>query len=199
VINTLLQILIGSLQRMIRFFDLLLSISGIILLSPVFIILMIIGLFDTASPLFIQTRLGKHQKPFKLMKFRTMSIGTAQVGTHLANSNDITAFGRFLRKTKLDELPQLINVIKGDMSLVGPRPGLPSQIELKNERKKRKVFDYKPGITGLAQVNEVDMSTPKKLSIYDALALKNLNLCWYFQLLFATAIGKGQGDRVKSK
>jgi len=186
-------------MHMIRFFDLLFSILGLILLSPIFIVLTIIGLFDTGSPIFVQTRLGKHQKPFKLMKFRTMAIGTAQVGTHLANSHDITAFGRFLRKTKLDELPQLINVIIGDMSLVGPRPGLPTQIELKNEREKRRVFDYKPGITGLAQVNEVDMSTPKKLSLYDVLVLKNLNLCWYFQLLLTTAIGKGQGDRIKNQ
>ena len=199
MINTLLQILIGSLQRMIRFFDLLLSISGIIILSPLIVIITIIGFFDTGSPLFIQTRLGKHQKSFKLIKFRTMKVGAAQVGTHLASSHDITVFGRFLRRTKLDELPQLINVIIGDMSLVGPRPGLPTQIELKNERERRKVFDYKPGITGLAQVNEVDMSTPKKLSKFDALALKKLNLCWYFQLLFTTAIGKGQGDRVKNK
>lgn len=182
---------------MIRFCDLVLSIVGFAILSPIFILLYIIGLFDTGSPLFIQERLGKHQRPFKLIKFRTMKVGTAQVGTHLASAADITRFGQFLRKTKLDELPQLLNVIKGDMSLVGPRPGLPTQQKLKEERKKRGVFNYKPGITGLGQVNEVDMSTPKKLSLYDALMLKNLNLCWYFQLLLATATGKGQGDRIR--
>ncbi len=173
------------------------AIMGFLTLLPIIVLLYIIGLFDTGSPLFIQTRLGKNQRPFNLLKFRTMRIGTAQVGTHLASANDITRFGNFLRKTKLDELPQLLNVIKGDMSLVGPRPGLPTQIELKSEREKRRIFNYKPGITGLAQINEVDMSTPRKLSRYDALMLKKLNLCAYFQLLLATISGKGQGDRVK--
>ena len=182
---------------MLRIIDLLLSLIGFILLFPAFIVLYLMGLQDTGSPLFIQERLGQHQRKFKLIKFRTMRIGTAQVGTHLAQSSDITAFGKFLRKTKLDELPQLLNVIKGDMSLVGPRPGLPTQLELKNERDKRNVFAHKPGITGLAQVNEVDMSTPKKLSRYDALMLKNLNLCSYLQLLIWTVLGKGQGDRIK--
>ena len=183
---------------MIRLIDLMLAFTGLILLLPVMIILYIVGLFDTGSPLFIQSRLGQYQRPFKLIKFRTMQIGTAQVGSHLANSCDITPFGAFLRKTKLDELPQLLNVIKGDMSLVGPRPGLPTQEKLRQEREKRRVFDYKPGITGLAQVNEVDMSMPKKLSRYDSLMLKNLNICWYFQLIIQTTIGKGQGDRIRS-
>lgn len=181
----------------IRFFDIILSSIGLITLSPLFVILYIIGVFDTGSPLFIQKRIGKNQKTFKLIKFRTMAIGSAQVGTHLVKISDITVFGSFLRKSKLDEIPQLINVIKGEMSLVGPRPGLPSQLELKNERKKRNVFQVRPGITGLGQINEVDMSTPKKLSRYDALMLKHINLCWYFQLLLLTVLGKGQGDRVK--
>jgi lipopolysaccharide/colanic/teichoic acid biosynthesis glycosyltransferase len=181
----------------IRFLDISLSLIGLITLSPLFLTLYIIGLFDTGSPLFIQQRIGKDQKIFKLIKFRTMSIGTAQVGTHLAKASDITSFGSFLRKSKLDEIPQLINVVKGEMSLVGPRPGLPTQVELKNEREKRHVFTSRPGITGLAQVNEVDMSTPKRLSRYDALMIEQLNLCWYFQLLLATVSGKGQGDRVK--
>jgi len=183
---------------MIRFLDFTISIIGFIILFPIFIILYVIGLFDTGSPLFVQERLGQHQKPFKLIKFRTMQIGAAQVGTHLAKTADITQFGHFLRKTKLDELPQLLNVIKGDMSLVGARPGLPTQTELTNEREKRKIFYYKPGITGLGQINEVDMSTPKKLSKYDALMLSQLSLCWYFQLLVKTVCGKGQGDRINN-
>ena len=180
---------------MIRFIDLIASLAGLILLSPVFLVLLLIGFFDTGSPLFVQTRLGKNLRPFKLIKFRTMKVGTAQVGTHLAQVNDITHFGSFLRKTKLDELPQLINVIKNEMSLVGPRPGLPTQLDLKYEREKRRVFEQKPGITGLAQINEIDMSTPRKLSRYDALMGKKLNIFWYFKLLFATVLGKGQGDR----
>jgi len=182
---------------MIRFLDLSLSILGFITFIPLFIILYIIGLFDTGSPLFIQERLGQHQKIFRLIKFRTMHIGAAQVGTHLAQKADITAFGGFLRKTKLDELPQLLNVIKGDMSLVGPRPGLTTQVELYNERNKRDVFDYRPGITGLGQVNNIDMSTPKKLSRYDKLMNERLNLCIYLELIVATIKGKGSGDRVR--
>lgn len=183
---------------MIRIIDFILALIGFTLLSPIFIILTLIGFFDTGSPLFVQIRLGRNQTPFRLIKFRSMSKGTPQVGTHLANSNDITSFGRFLRKTKLDELPQLINVIKGDMSLIGPRPGLPNQLTLREERKKRSVFDYRPGITGLAQVNKIDMSTPKKLSIYDAIMLRELTLCLYFQLILLTILGKGQGDRIKN-
>lgn len=129
-----------------------------------------------------------------------MQIGTAQVGTHLAKAVDITQFGHFLRKTKLDELPQLLNVIKGDMSLVGARPGLPTQNKLRYERHQRGVFDSKPGITGLGQLNEIDMSTPRKLSRYDQLMLQKLDVYLYFKMIIQTLLGKGSGDRVsKSK
>lgn len=183
---------------MLRLLDFSLSVIGLIFLFPVSLILFVIGLIDTGSPLFIQERLGKHQKPFKLIKFRTMKVGTKQVGTHLANTSDITSFGQFLRKSKLDEIPQLINVIKGDMSLVGPRPGLKTQNELKKEREKRGVFNARPGITGLAQVSEIDMSTPRKLSRYDALMLKHLSPSTYLKLIIQTILGKGQGDRTQS-
>lgn len=188
---------------MLRLVDIILSLTGIVALSPLMALLYIITLFDTGSPFFIQERLGRHQKAFKLIKFRTMQIGTAQVHSHLADPSDVTPCGRFLRKTKLDELPQLLNVIKGDMSLVGPRPMLVTQtqgavqVKMIAEREIRKVFDYRPGVTGLGQVHGVDMSTPRKLARYDALMLKNLNLCSYFYLLFLTVLGKGQGDRVK--
>jgi len=182
---------------MIRFLDLSFSIFGFIIILPLFIVLYIIGLFDTGSPFFIQERIGQHKKTFKLIKFRTMQIGAAQVGTHLASASDITNFGNFLRKTKLDELPQLINVIKGEMSLVGARPGLTTQTELRYERNKRTVFDYRPGITGLGQINLVDMSTPKKLSLYDQLMLKNFNSCLYLKIITKTILGKGSGDRIK--
>ncbi len=106
-------------------------------------------------------------------------------------------FGAFLRKTKLDELPQLINVLMGSMSLVGPRPNLFNQTELIEERDKLGVYDVTPGITGLSQINEIDMSTPKKLAEKDAEMIKNYNLSNYFRYIFATVGGKGQGDRVK--
>jgi len=182
---------------MVRFLDISFSLIGLILLSPVLILIYLIGLFDTGSPLFTQQRLGKNQKSFKLIKFRTMRIGTAQVGTHLADKADITKLGNFLRKTKLDELPQLINVIKNEMSLVGPRPGLPSQTELKKEREARGVFNYKPGITGLGQIFDIDMSTPKKLSKYDQLMLKNLNLQTFLYIILKTLKGKGINDKIK--
>lgn len=182
---------------MIRLFDFLASLFGILFLLPVGIVLYIIGLFDTGSPIFVQERVGKNKKPFYLIKFRTMHKNTKSVASHLASQSSITKFGAFLRKTKLDELPQLINVLKGDMSLVGARPNLFNQQELIEEREKRGVYNYLPGITGLAQINEVDMSTPKKLAELDAEMYKNLTLKNYFYYIFATIGGKGQGDRVK--
>ncbi len=182
---------------MIRLIDFLASFFGLILLSPVILVLYIAGLFDTGSPIFKQQRVGRYQKPFTLYKFRTMNPQAKSVATHLSNQSDVTKFGTFLRRTKLDELPQLLNVVKGDMSLVGPRPCLYNQEELISEREKKGVYDHKPGITGLAQINEIDMSTPVKLSEVDATMLQDLNLKSYFRYILATVTGKGQGDRVK--
>ena len=182
---------------MIRFLDFIFSFLGIIFLWPIGLILYIIGLYDTGKPIFIQQRVGKYKKPFNLYKFRTMDVNTKSVASHLANSSSITKYGAFLRKTKLDELPQLINVVKGDMSLVGPRPNLFNQKELIDEREKLGVYNYLPGITGLAQINEIDMSTPKELALKDAEMLDTLNVTDYFRFIFATIGGKGQGDRVK--
>lgn len=181
---------------MVRFFDFLSSLVGVVLLSPIGLILYVIGLFDTGSPVFKQRRVGMHKKPFMLYKFRTMNVSAKSVATHLANQNEITKFGSFLRKTKLDELPQLINVLKGDMSLVGPRPNLYNQEELIEERDKLGVYNARPGITGLAQIKEIDMSTPKLLAETDAEMLKDLSFSKYLKYIFATLGGKGQGDRV---
>lgn len=181
---------------MIRFFDFLFSFFGILFLLPIMLVLYIIGLFDTGSPVFKQERVGKNKKPFTLYKFRTMNVKAQSVATHLANTAEITKFGSFLRKSKLDELPQLINVVLGDMSLVGPRPNLFNQTELIEERDRRGVYNVVPGITGLAQINEIDMSTPKELAIKDAEMIKNLTITDYFKYIFATVGGKGQGDRV---
>lgn len=178
-----------------RLFDFTFSFFGLIFLAPVLLVLYIVGLFDTGSPIFKQERMGKNMKPFRLYKFRTMHVNAKQVATHLANTNEITKFGAFLRRTKLDELPQLLNVLKGDMSLVGPRPNLLNQTELIEERGKRGVYDHKPGITGLAQINEIDMSTPQELAVKDAEMLESLTTGDYFRYIFATVGGKGQGDR----
>jgi O-antigen biosynthesis protein WbqP len=181
----------------IRLLDIVFALSGLVFGFPVLVILTLIGLFDTGSPLFRQVRVGRHKKPFTLVKFRTMKVDTASVASHLASSSAITSFGGFLRKTKLDELPQLWNVLWGDMSLVGPRPGLFNQQELTEAREKAGVFDARPGITGLAQVNEIDMSTPVLLAETDAKMLQNLTLSDYFKYIFMTVAGKGSGDRVK--
>lgn len=183
---------------MLRFFDIIFSFFGLLFLSPVMMVLYIIGLFDTGKPVFVQERVGKNKKPFSLYKFRTMEVNTESVATHLSSSASVTKFGSFLRKSKLDELPQLINVLKGDMSLVGPRPNLFNQTELIEERNSRGVYNAVPGITGLAQINEVDMSTPEKLAEMDAEMLKSLSVADYFKYIFATVGGKGQGDRVKN-
>lgn len=183
---------------MIRSLDVLFSALGLVFGAPIFLVLTIIGFFDTGSPIFRQTRVGRNLQPFTLVKFRTMKPETASVATHLANSSDITPFGHFLRRTKLDELPQLWNVLKGEMSLVGPRPCLFNQQELIQERDALGVFNVRPGITGLAQVNNVDMSTPAKLAAMDQQMIQNLNLRQYFRYIFLTVLGKGQGDRTVS-
>jgi lipopolysaccharide/colanic/teichoic acid biosynthesis glycosyltransferase len=181
---------------MIRFFDILFSLLGLVFGFPVLLLLTVIGFFDTGSPIFRQTRVGRHKKPFTLMKFRTMRPDTASVATHLANASAVTPLGSFLRKTKLDELPQLWNVLKGEMSLVGPRPCLYNQEELIQERDRRGVFMARPGITGLAQVLEIDMSTPEPLAETDARMLSALTIKDYFGYIFMTISGRGAGDRV---
>ena len=180
----------------IRTLDIVLSVLGIIFTMPFMLVVAVLGYFINGSPLFFQTRVGHQQKLFTLVKFRTMKLHTESVGTHLVDANSITKFGTFLRKSKLDELPQLFNVLAGQMSLVGPRPCLPNQAELIAEREKRDVFNVHPGITGLAQVSNVDMSTPRKLSRYDQFMIKRLRPKLYLTIIFATALGKGHGDRV---
>jgi O-antigen biosynthesis protein WbqP len=181
---------------MIRIFDILFSSFGILILSPIALLLLIIGFFDTGSPLFRQERMGLFQKPFYLLKFRSMQINAPSVATHLASVHSITPFGKFLRKSKLDELPQLWNVLVGDMSLVGPRPNLFNQSELISERGKRGVYEVRPGITGLAQIHKIDMSTPQFLAETDAKMILKPNLRYYFKYIFLTVFGKGFGDRV---
>lgn len=182
---------------MIRLLDIIFAFVGLALLWPVMLVICIIGYFDTGAPVFTQTRVGRHQKPFTLVKFRTMPVDTQSVATHLVGASSVTKLGGFLRKTKLDELPQLINVLKGEMSLVGPRPCLFNQQELIDERAKRGVFEVLPGVTGLAQVNDIDMSTPELLAEWDERMIQSLSLKNYFTYIIQTAVGKGAGDRVK--
>lgn len=182
---------------MIRLLDFSVALLGLLFLFPFFLIVFVIGIFDTGSPIFIQERVGRNQKPFKLIKFRTMSIETESVASHLASNASITKLGAFLRKTKIDELPQLINVLKGEMSLVGPRPNLFNQEELIKERDTLGVYSVLPGVTGLAQVQNIDMSTPKLLAKTDKQMIDTLTIADYFKYILMTATGSGSGDAVK--
>lgn len=183
---------------MLRTLDVVFSLLGLLCGSPVLLVIYIVGLFDTGSPIFKQERVGRYKKPFTLVKFRTMSVDTASIASHLASTASITKAGGFLRKTKMDELPQLWNVLKGEMSLVGPRPGLFNQEELTAAREGEGVFDARPGITGLAQVNNIDMSTPELLAKIDARMIHQMSLGNYFKFIFQTVLGAGSGDRIKS-
>ena len=183
-----------TLQRPL---DIMFSATGLVVASPLLIGATAIGYLDTGSPLFIQERVGKDQKPFKLIKFRTMKLDTESVASHLVDNTSITKLGKVLRKTKLDELPQLINVLKGEMSLVGPRPNLFNQKDLIKAREQMRVYDVLPGITGLAQLSGIDMSTPERLAKKDKEMIDNLNLRNYFSYILSTALGKGSGDAVK--
>ncbi len=181
---------------MLRIWDFVLATIGLIVTFPILLIVTIVGYYDTGSPIFIQERVGRNKKSFKLIKFRTMSVDTASVASHLASRSSITKMGALLRKTKIDELPQLINVVKGEMSLVGPRPNLFNQEDLIKERDKLGIYDVLPGITGLAQVSNIDMSTPELLAKTDKQMLDTISFKDYFKYIVMTATGGGSGDRV---
>ena len=184
---------------MMRLLDIFFAVIGLLVLFPLLILIFILGWLDTRSPLFRQERVGRYQQPFILVKFRTMRTDTVSVASHLVDASAVTLLGGVLRRSKLDELPQLWNVLKGEMSLVGPRPCLFSQKELIQERSNRGIYAVRPGITGLAQVQGIDMSSPKLLAATDASMLQTLNLKNYFRYLFLTVTGNGAGDRVGAK
>ena len=181
-----------------RLVDIILSLLGLIALSPLLsLVSAVSGILQRGSPLFLQQRVGRDEKLFTLIKFRTMKPETGSVGTHEVDPDQVTTWGKLLRKTKIDELPQLWNVLKGEMSLVGPRPCLPNQIELIEARRKLAVLTILPGITGLAQIRGIDMSTPDLLAKTDAEMIRTLNVGSYFKYIFLTACGWGRGDRIR--
>lgn len=182
---------------MIRLLDFVFALLGLVCIFPILLVIYLVGLSDTGSPLFRQERVGRNKTLFVLVKFRTMSIDTTSVASHLASTSSITKLGAFLRRTKLDELPQLWNVLKGEMSLVGPRPGLFNQTELTEARDAKNVFDVRPGITGLAQVSDIDMSTPALLAETDAKMIQEMSIKKYFAYILKTVTGSGSGDRIK--
>lgn len=182
---------------MTRTLDIIFSAFGLLLGSPILFVLWVMGFCDTGSPLFRQERVGKNRRLFVLVKFRTMRLDAPSVASHLSSVSAITSYGSFLRRTKLDELPQLWNVLKGDMSLVGPRPGLENQYELTTAREARRVYSVRPGITGRSQVLQIDMSNPEKLALSDAEMIKTMSVPNYFKYIFLTLAGKGGGDSIQ--
>ena len=175
-----------------------LDISACALFLAVFwpVLLMIVIAIRLHSPgkaIFAQLRVGKHGRLFTCYKLRTMYSGTADLPTHQVEASAVTPLGALLRRFKIDELPQLWNVLLGDMSLVGPRPCLPSQIELVDARKRLGVFSVRPGITGLAQISGVDMSDPHRLAEIDARYVRTHGVIGDLRLIWATLRGQGVG------
>ena len=181
-----------------RAFDFVVAALGLIVLMPA---MLIIGcLVSRSSPggaLFVQARVGKSEKPFDCYKFRTMAHGAPVAGSHEVAASWVTPIGKRLRSLKLDELPQLFNVLRGDMSLVGPRPCLPNQTEVIVARRARDVFAIRPGITGIAQLAAIDMSTPEKLAEADFRYMQGRSFVGDLKIIAATALGGGAGDAVK--
>lgn len=178
-----------------RVLDFLAALVGLVLLSPVLAVLAF--LIRRSSPggvLFFQQRVGRNEVPFTCIKFRTMAAGTPDVGSHHAAEAWITPLGKTLRAYKLDELPQLVNVLRGEMSLVGPRPCLPSQSAVIEARREKGVFAVRPGITGLAQLSGIDMSTPEALAEADARYIRTVGLWGDLKLILGSIAGKGTGD-----
>lgn len=186
-----------SYRFLSRAIDLLVGLLVLVTLAWLMALLIVAVRRDSPGPgIFAQVRVGRRERPVTVYKFRTMTVGTAHAATHEIGAAAVTRLGRALRKYKIDELPQAWNLVRGDLALVGPRPCLPTQTELVAQRRQHGIFEAKPGITGLAQVNDIDMSDPKRLALWDSdyLALQGLVLDW--QILLMTFVGKGRGDRV---
>jgi len=184
-------------SRLIRTFDFVLALSGLVATSPfVLAAAVVVRMTSAGAAIFAQPRVGRHERVFICYKLRTMKAGTRSAASHEVTAAAITRVGAVLRRTKLDELPQLWNVLVGEMSLVGPRPCLPIQQEVIEARRNLQVFDVRPGITGLAQIRDIDMSNGPKLAEVDAIWLERASILTYMETIFQTLRGKGSGDRV---
>lgn len=168
-----------------------LSVPGVVI---TLLVLPVVAWETRTTPLFRQTRVGQNGRPFKMLKLRTMRADTPNRASHEVGESSITRSGRFLRRTKVDELPQLFNVLMGEMTLVGPRPCLPIQTRLIEERARRGVLALRPGITGVGQVAGLDMSDPVALADADAAYSSTWSLRADLGLLTKTLMGKGRGD-----
>ena len=182
-----------------RFYDTVLSFIGLIVLSPLLLVLVILIKLDSKGPiLFRQKRIGRNKKHFYILKFRTMRIDTPKdTPTHMLENPQqwITKVGKFLRKTSLDEIPQIINILKGDMSIIGPRPALWNQYDLVEERDKYGVHKLYPGLTGYAQINGRDeLLIPEKAKL-DGYYVKHISLWLDIKIFFGTirSIFKSEG------
>ncbi|OUP50105.1 lipid carrier--UDP-N-acetylgalactosaminyltransferase [Lachnoclostridium sp. An181] len=183
-----------------RAIDLCLSMVGLIVLSPVFLILVIAIKLDSKGPvLFKQKRVGIHKRYFNILKFRTMKIDTPKdMPTHMLKNPDqyITKVGKFLRKTSLDELPQIINIVKGEMSIIGPRPALWNQSDLLEERDKYGANDVMPGLTGWAQINGRDeLEIPEKAKL-DGEYVAKMSFFFDFRCFLGTILSVLKSDGV---
>lgn len=175
-----------------RSLDLCAAIAGLVILSWLMALLWCAVKLGSEGPgIFAQRRVGQHGKIFTCYKFRTMTVGTPEVATHDVASGSVTKLGQFLRRTKLDELPQLFNIVRNEMSLIGPRPSLPSQAALISARVSKRILRVKPGISGLAQINGVDMRDPEYLAQWDAraAALRGIipEFSWLLKTVFTAA------------
>lgn len=180
-----------------RFAVILVSAFLLLALSPILaVILALVYREDRDFPILKQVRVGKGQVPFTCYKIRTMKANTGDVASHHASASQITRIGAFLRKTGLDELLQIYNVLIGTMHFVGPRPNLPSQTELIAARSAQHVYDVLPGITGLAQIQGVDMSDPDKIAQIDGEYVRTKSILLDCKIIWATIRGKGSGDAV---
>ena len=184
-----------------RFLDIFLSLCAIIILSPVLIVIAVLIKIDSKGPvLFKQKRIGKNKTHFQILKFRTMYADVPKdVPTHLLANPDskITKIGRFLRKSSLDELPQIFNIFKGEMSIIGPRPALWNQFDLIEERDKYNANDVRPGLTGLAQVMGRDELPIDIKAKYDGEYVKNITFISDIKIFFKTIFSVISSDGIK--
>ena len=174
---------------------------ALLLVLPAALIVSIASLairLESPGPaLFRQERVGRHQRTFRMLKLRTMRWRTRVGASHEIGQQNVTKVGHLLRRTKIDELPQIIAVLRGDMSFVGPRPCLPVQHELIEHRLRLGVYDVRPGITGKAQLAGIDMSTPEALAAIDAEYVHERTFWGDLAILAATVVGRGMGDAAR--
>jgi len=186
-------------KRVKRLIDAGAALAGLLVFTPVVLVCMAAIRLTSAGPALLrQARVGQGERPFICLKLRTMRADTPLAPTHKTGADAVTPLGHHLRRLKLDELPQLWNVLRGEMSLVGPRPCLPSQVELIEERRRRGVNALRPGITGVAQVAGIDMSDPVRLAEVDARYIAEQSTATDLRLIWATIRGAGRGDRVRA-